>query len=173
MREDLQSFNSKCEKKGHQVLSQNRRERNGKEACAAWNDVRASQSGPARSGKRTAAHDIQAHQHRTGSNEEAEAGNKKLQETVERKSREELTEDDVSKNLKWMAVGRKGEKRIVKVQVREDTWGEGTSSRQTGGGGEDEEGVERAGEGKIMRRRSWTETTPGPRREGEGGAAEG
>jgi hypothetical protein len=78
---------------------------------------------------------------------------KKLQETVERKNREELTEDDVSKNLKWMAVGRKGEKRIVKAQVREDTWGEGTSSRQTGGRGRG-----RGGSGASWRRQNYEET---------------
>jgi len=78
---------------------------------------------------------------------------KKLQETVERKNREELTEDDVSKNLKWMAVGRKGEKRIVKAQVREDTWGEGTSSRQTGGRGRG-----RGGSGASWRRQNFEET---------------
>jgi hypothetical protein len=44
-----------------------------------------------------------------------------LNEEVDRKNREELSEEDRSKNLKWMAVGRKGEKRIVKAPVREET----------------------------------------------------
>ena len=53
---------------------------------------------------------------------------KKLHEDVEKKNREELTEQDVAKNLKWMAVGQKGEKRIVKAQVREESRGAGESS---------------------------------------------
>jgi len=61
------------------------------------------------------------------------AAEKKLAETAERKNREELTEEDVAKNLKWQAVGRKGEKRIVKAPAREDQWGEGPSNRQRGG----------------------------------------
>jgi len=44
----------------------------------------------------------------------------KLNEEVARKNKEELTEDDRSKNLRWMAVGRKGEKRIVKGPAREE-----------------------------------------------------
>ena len=35
-----------------------------------------------------------------------------LNEEVNRKNREELSEEDRSKNLRWMVVGRKGEKRI-------------------------------------------------------------
>jgi hypothetical protein len=35
----------------------------------------------------------------------------KLAEVAERKNREELTEQDKAKTLKWMVVGRKGEKR--------------------------------------------------------------
>ncbi len=42
----------------------------------------------------------------------------KLEEEVERKNKEELSEQDRSKNLKWMVVGRRGEKRIVKASVR-------------------------------------------------------
>jgi outer membrane murein-binding lipoprotein Lpp len=61
------------------------------------------------------------------------AAEKKLAETAERKNREELTEDDMAKNLRWQAVGRKGEKRIVKAPVRENPWGEGPSHRRGGG----------------------------------------
>jgi len=60
---------------------------------------------------------------------------KRLEEVAERKNREELTQEDVAKNLKWMAVGRKGEKRIVKAQAREETWGEGPSGSQARGRG--------------------------------------
>jgi len=45
---------------------------------------------------------------------------KKLLEKVEQKNREDLTDEDRSKNLKWMAVGKKGEKRITKGQAREE-----------------------------------------------------
>jgi hypothetical protein len=38
----------------------------------------------------------------------------RLNEEVDRKSKEELRQEDCSKNLKWMAVGRKKEKLIVK-----------------------------------------------------------
>jgi hypothetical protein len=59
---------------------------------------------------------------------------KKLAEVAEKKNREELTAEDVSKNLKWMAVGRKGEKRIVKGTARENTWGESSNSQPLGQG---------------------------------------
>jgi hypothetical protein len=39
---------------------------------------------------------------------------KSLREEVERKNREEITEDDVAKNLEWMLVGPRGAKRIIK-----------------------------------------------------------
>jgi hypothetical protein len=45
---------------------------------------------------------------------------KKLLETVVQKNREELTDEDRSKNLQWMAVGKKGEKRIMKGPAREE-----------------------------------------------------
>jgi hypothetical protein len=66
---------------------------------------------------------------------------KKLAEEAERKNREELTEQDEAKNLKWMVVGRKGEKRIVKGTAREETWGPGPSSRQQGARGRGRGGV--------------------------------
>ncbi len=47
-----------------------------------------------------------------------------LKEQMERKNREELTEEDRSKNLQWMVIGRKGEKRVVKAQAREEQSGE-------------------------------------------------
>ncbi len=43
--------------------------------------------------------------------------------------RDELTAEDRSKNLKWMAVGRKGEKRIVKAPVREERGAASGSNR--------------------------------------------
>jgi uncharacterized coiled-coil protein SlyX len=78
---------------------------------------------------------------------------KKLQEEVERKNREELSEEDLSKNLKWQAVGRKGEKRIVKAPERERTWGEGPSSHHTLGRGRG-----RGGAGPSWRRQEQEET---------------
>jgi len=55
----------------------------------------------------------------------------RLNQEVERKNREELTEEDMAKNLKWMAVGRKGEKRVIKGQIREE---EGEYRNQRGRG---------------------------------------
>jgi hypothetical protein len=43
----------------------------------------------------------------------------KLNEEADRKNREELTQEDRSKNLKWIVVGQRGEKRIVKETERE------------------------------------------------------
>lgn len=59
-----------------------------------------------------------------------------MQEEAERRNAEELTDDDVSKNLKWSVVGQRGEKRLLKG--RERTYptprgGRGTSSRGAGG----------------------------------------
>jgi hypothetical protein len=84
---------------------------------------------------------------------------KKLQEEVERKNREELSEEDLSKNLKWQAVGRKGEKRIVKAPEREREHGEKDPPATTQGGGGEDEGVQdRAGGDRNKRRQSTAET---------------
>ena len=53
-----------------------------------------------------------------------------LNEEVNRKNREELSEEDRSKNLRWMVVDTKGEKRIVKAPVREDWEGPATGSNR-------------------------------------------
>ncbi len=42
-----------------------------------------------------------------------------LKEEADRKNRDKLTDEDRSKNLKWMVVGQRGEKRLVKVEERE------------------------------------------------------
>jgi len=52
-----------------------------------------------------------------------------LTKEADRKNRDELTAEDRSKNLKWMAVGRKGEKRIVKAPVREERGAASGSNR--------------------------------------------
>jgi hypothetical protein len=39
---------------------------------------------------------------------------KELEGEAERRNREELTQDDISKNLSWRVVGKKGQKRIMK-----------------------------------------------------------
>lgn len=59
-----------------------------------------------------------------------------LKEEMERKNREELTEDDRAKNLQWMAIGRKGEKRVVKTQIREDNHQRETGWRRENNGGD-------------------------------------
>jgi hypothetical protein len=71
----------------------------------------------ARSLKDTDYHTVSIGPDQTRSQRQAE---KKLNEKVEQKNREELTQEDLAKNLKWVAVGQKGEKRIVKAPVRED-----------------------------------------------------
>jgi hypothetical protein len=44
----------------------------------------------------------------------------RLAEEVKRKNREELTEQDKAKNLVWAVIGQRGEKRMVKVQERDN-----------------------------------------------------
>jgi hypothetical protein len=44
----------------------------------------------------------------------------KLTEEVNRLNREELTEQDKAKNLKWAVIGPRGEKRLVKIPDREN-----------------------------------------------------
>jgi hypothetical protein len=78
-----------------------------------------------------------------------------LNEEVNRKNREEFSEEDRSKNLRWMVVGRKGEKRIVKKLLSERT-GKGqqqaaTGSRGPRGGTSRERGDERKGEREASR----------------------
>jgi hypothetical protein len=51
-------------------------------------------------------------------------------EEAQRKNQEELTDDDRSKNLVWRVVGKKGQKRLVKVY---NTMRGGISSRARGG----------------------------------------
>lgn len=45
----------------------------------------------------------------------------KLREEAKRMNRENLTEDDIRKNLRWVAVGQKGTRRLVKLPSREPT----------------------------------------------------
>jgi hypothetical protein len=73
----------------------------------------------------------------------------RLAEEVKRKNRDELTEQDVAKNLKWALIGQRGEKRIVKVQERErEEAGGGPSTRGTRGRGR---GTWSRGRGKRAR----------------------
>jgi hypothetical protein len=60
----------------------------------------------------------------------------RLATVVEKKNREELTEQDKAKNLKWAVIGQRGEKRVVKIQERESggEWREQTSRRGRGRG---------------------------------------
>jgi hypothetical protein len=84
----------------------------------------------ARSLKDTDYHTVSIGPDQTRSQRQAD---KKLNEKVEQKNREELTQEDLAKNLKWVAVGQKGEKRIVKAPVREDM--EAGGSHRGGGRG--------------------------------------
>jgi hypothetical protein len=59
---------------------------------------------------------------------------KRMREEVDRKNREELSQEDVAKNLEWMLVGLRGERRIIKGISRETQEGTGKGkSRQTTG----------------------------------------
>jgi len=61
-----------------QVLSQDWRERNREEAHVGWNDIGTGQNRTTGCCKRTTAHSLQEHQHRTGPDEEAKAGGEKI-----------------------------------------------------------------------------------------------
>jgi hypothetical protein len=67
-----------------------------------------------------------------------------LAEEVKRKNRDELTDQDVAKNLKWALIGQRGEKRIVKVQDKE---------REEAGGGPSIRGARGRGRGTWSRGR--------------------
>ena len=59
-------------------------------------------------------------------------------EEVERRNEEDLTEEDKAKNLKWLMVGPRGAKKIIKGTVREDqgSWrGRGTRGGTSRGAG--------------------------------------
>jgi hypothetical protein len=159
VREDLQGNKSKLEEKRHQVLSQDWRKRNREEAHVVGmssEQVKTELLDAARELQLTAYKNISIGPDQTRKQRQAE---KKLQEEVERKNREELSEEDLSKNLKWQAVGRKGEKRIVKAPEREREHGEKDPPATTRGGGGEDEGVQdRAGGDRNKRRRSTTET---------------
>lgn len=45
---------------------------------------------------------------------------KKLREEATEKNRTELTPDDIAKNLRWVTVGKKGARKLVKKEVRPD-----------------------------------------------------
>jgi hypothetical protein len=75
----------------------------------------------------------------------------RLNQEVERKNREELTQEDISKNLKWMAVGRKGEKRVIKGQAREED--QAATNQQVSGRGRGR-GEWRGGRASGTRQRS-------------------
>ena len=50
---------------------------------------------------------------------------------ADRKNREELTEDDCAKNLRWVAVGRKGARKVVKKIYTERRRGPATATKPT------------------------------------------
>jgi hypothetical protein len=56
----------------------------------------------------------------------------RLATVVDKKNKEELTEQDRAKNLKWAVIGQRGEKRVVKIQEREN--GTEWRGQATGGG---------------------------------------
>jgi hypothetical protein len=55
---------------------------------------------------------------------------------VEKRNKEDLTEQDKAKNLKWAIIGQRGEKRVVKIQERENggEWREQTNRGRRGRG---------------------------------------
>ena len=59
-------------------------------------------------------------------------GEMRLREEAERRNHEDLTEEDRLRNLKWIVVGSRGEKRLIKGTEREDQYQGGAGG---GGGG--------------------------------------
>ena len=60
-----------------------------------------------------------------------------LTEEAERRNEEELTQEDISKNLKWLVVGQRGAKKLIKAVPREHQGGRGRGgprARRTRGG---------------------------------------
>ena len=47
-------------------------------------------------------------------------GELRLREEAERRNHEDLSEEDREKNLKWIVVGSRGEKRLIKGTEREE-----------------------------------------------------
>ena len=65
-------------------------------------------------------------------------GEMRLREEAERRNHEDLTEVDREKNLKWVVVGSRGEKRLIKGTEREEQYhggGGGVNGGQGGRGG--------------------------------------
>jgi hypothetical protein len=82
---------------------------------------------------------------------------KKMHEEVDRKNREELTQEDVTKKLELMLVGPRGEKRIVqgaRREVQEETYrGRG---KQGVGGAKRKTSYQKRGTATQRRRTGWT-----------------
>ena len=57
-----------------------------------------------------------------------------MREEADRRNREELTEDDASKNLKWTVVGDRGKKSLIKTVAREGERGTSWRRREDQGG---------------------------------------
>jgi hypothetical protein len=60
-----------------------------------------------------------------------------LAEEAERRNRSELTQDDQQKNLRWLVVGPRGARRLIKAKARAELGGAkgGRTSRGARGGG--------------------------------------
>jgi hypothetical protein len=54
-----------------------------------------------------------------------------MRKEADRRNEEELTEEDKTKNLKWAAVGDRGQKFLIKTVVREQQLGRGGGGRNT------------------------------------------
>ena len=61
--------------------------------------------------------------------QQREADNE-LRKEADRRNREELTEDDKSKNVRWVAVGKKGMRRLSKREVRDNSHPDRTREHQ-------------------------------------------
>lgn len=77
-----------------------------------------------------------------------------MQEEADRRNEEDLTEEDVSKNLCWKVVGQRGEKRLIKGYNREGNSmrGRGRGTRTTRAGR-----ASRGQRGRVMRNRGGTD----------------
>jgi hypothetical protein len=82
---------------------------------------------------------------------------KELEGEAERRNREELSEDDVTKNLTWKVVGKKGQKRLMKSYNNVAGYG----GEWTRGRGAGQPGLARAGLGRGGAMRGGTALTLG------------
>ena len=86
---------------------------------------------------------------------------KSMQEEADRRNQDDLSNEDISKNLIWKVVGKRGQKRLIKALNHQQELGPGSSSRYHRGV-RGERGLLRS----RARGRGWTPMTAGQRKRG-------